>query len=459
MTASLFGALGLIVGLGLLIWLTVRGLNILVAAPFCAAIVAATSGLGWLPVATGQANFVSAYTNGFTGFFADWFFMFLLGAIFGEVMGASGTAASVARWTIRKFGIRHAVLAVVVACALLTYGGVSVFIVAFSVYGLAVHLFREADLPRRFIPGALAFGSVTFTMTSAGSPEIQNLIPMQYLGTDAYAAWEVSLVVAVLMAGLGYWWLARMVRRAVANGERFEARPGDADMAEAGGTGGAALPNPLLSLLPLVAVLAVFLLCQFPESAPGFLQPLLPARSLGKYALLAALGAGIVIALLVGLARRAEMPAAFSRGATGAIIAITNTCAVVGFGAVAQLSPAFQAAVDAVLAMPGSPLIGAAIAVTVIAGLTGSASGGQTIALPLLAPHYLDMGVNPEALHRVVAISSGALDSLPHNGYVVTTVRAVCGETHRNAYGPVGVLTVIVPAIGTVVALALFALF
>ncbi len=114
---------------------------------------------------------------------------------------------------------------------------------------------------------------------------------------------------------------------------------------------------------------------------------------------------------------------------------------------------------DAVLAMPGSPLIGAAIAVTVIAGLTGSASGGQTIALPLLAPHYLDMGVNPEALHRVVAISSGALDSLPHNGYVVTTVRAVCGETHRNAYGPVGVLTVIVPAIGTVVALALFALF
>jgi len=331
---------------------------------------------------------------------------------------------------------------------------VSVFIVAFSVYALAVHLFREADLPRRFIPGALAFGSVTFTMTSAGSPEIQNLIPMQYLGTDAYAAWEVSLVVAVLMAGLGYWWLARMVRRAVARGERFEARAGDAEAMDP-----ATLPNPLLSLLPLVAVLAVFLLCQYPAEAPGFLQPLLPAESLGKYALLAALGAGVVIALLVGMARRAEMPAAFSRGSTGAIIAITNTCAVVGFGAVAQLSPAFQAAVDAVLAMPGSPLIGAAIAVTVIAGLTGSASGGQTIALPLLAPHYLGMGVDPQELHRVVAISSGALDSLPHNGYVVTTIRAVCGETHRDAYGPVGVLTVIVPAIGTIVALILFAVF
>lgn len=455
MSLSLLSAAGLIAGLGLLIWLTVRGLNILIAAPFCAAIVAAASGLAWLPVGEDQANFVSAYTDGFTGFFGDWFFMFLLGAIFGEVMGASGAAASVARWTLAKIGVRFAALAVVAACALLTYGGVSVFIVAFSVHALAVHLFREANLPRRFIPGAMAFGSVTFTMTSAGSPEIQNLIPMPFLGTNAYAAWEVSLVVAVLMAALGTVWLQAMLRRAVRRGERFVPRANDAR----GEAAAEALPHPLLSLLPLIGVLGVFLACQYPAQAPVLLRPLLPAASLGKYALVAALGAGIILALLVGLARRRDMPAAFSRGGTGAIIAITNTCAVVGFGAVAQLSPAFQAAVDAVLAMPGSPLIGAAVAVTVIAGLTGSASGGQTIALPLLAPHYLGLGVDPEALHRVVAISSGALDSLPHNGYVVTTIRAVCGESHRDAYGPVGVLTVIVPTIGLAVALLLFALF
>lgn len=330
MTVSLVSAAGLVAGLGLLIWLTVRGLNILIAAPVCAAVVAAASGLDWLPSGQGGADFVSAYTDGFTGFFRDWFFMFLLGAIFGKVMQASGGAASVARWIITRFGVRRAVLAVVAACALLTYGGVSVFIVAFSVYGLAVHLFRQADLPRRFIPGALAFGSVTFTMTSAGSPEIQNLIPMQHLGTNAYAAWPVSLVVAVLMAGLGYWWLETMVRRAVSRGERFEARAGDEEaLAEV------RLPHPLLSLLPLVAVLAVFLLCQYPQQAPGILRPLLPAQSLGKHALIAALSAGIALALLLGLPRRAAMPAAFSRGGTGAIIAITNTCAVVGFGAVA----------------------------------------------------------------------------------------------------------------------------
>lgn len=450
----MLSAIGLIAALVLLIWMTVRGTNILLAGPIAAALVALTSGLAWLPplAAEGAPDFATSYMKGFTGFFGDWFLMFLLGAIFGEVMGASGAAASVARAVVSRIGLRHAVLAVVAACALLTYGGVSVFIVGFAVYPLAVHLFREADLPRRFIPGALCFGSVTFTMTSAGSPEIQNLIPMQYLGTDAYAGWQVSLVVAVAMAVGGYLLLDRMVKRAVARGERFQHRNSDDTMDP-----DRHLPHPVLCLLPLVAVLGVFMLFQYPQAVAG-LSLILPAESLGKWALVLALGAGTALAVLIGLKSRGAMPAAFSRGATGAVVAITNTCAVVGFGAVAALSPAFQAALDAVQNIPGNPLVGAAIAVTVIAGLTGSASGGQSIALPLLAPHYLAMGADPAQLHRTVAIASGALDSLPHNGYVVTTIRAICGETHHEAYGAVGLLTVVVPMVGLILAIALFSL-
>nr|WP_218845301.1 GntP family permease [Novosphingobium marinum] len=435
--------------------MTVKGVNILIAGPVAAAVVAATSGIAWLPPLAGAEapDYATSYMAGFTGFFADWFLMFLLGAIFGEVMGASGAAASVAQWIIDKIGIRHAVLAVVAACAVLTYGGVSVFIVAFSVYSLAVHLFRQANLPRRFIPAALCFGSVTFTMTSAGSPEIQNLIPMQYLGTTAYAGWQVSLVVAVLMAGVGYVLLQRMVKRAVANGEHFEARPGDDVVDE-----NRVLPHPLLCLLPLAAVLGVFMIFQYPQALGPF-SSIMPEESLGKWALVVALGAGTAIAVLVGRKSKGAMPAAFSRGATGAVVAITNTCAVVGFGAVAALSPAFQQALEMVKDLPGDPLLGAAIAVTVIAGLTGSASGGQTIALPLIAPAYLGAGAEPGELHRTVAIASGALDSLPHNGYIVTTIRAICGETHQDAYGPVGVLTVLVPLAGLALALALFILF
>lgn len=451
----MLSAIGLAVALALLIWLTIRGVHIVIAGPVAAAIVVATSGIAWFPplAAEGQPDYMTAYMDGFVSFFAAWFPMFLLGAIFGEVMGTSGAAASVAHWVIERIGTRHAVLAVVAACAILTYGGVSVFIVAFSVYALAVHLFREADLPRRFIPAALAFGSVTFTMTSAGSPEIQNLIPMPFLGTSAYAAWEVSLVVAVLMALAGHFWLQHMVKRAVARGERFEGRETDDVAPDL-----SALPHPLLSLLPLAIVLATFLILQFPE-ATGLAGTLLPSESLDKWALVGALGAGLAAALLVGARKRKQMGGAFTRGAAGSVIAITNTCAVVGFGAVAQLAPAFQQALEAVQALPGDPLIGAAIAVTVIAGLTGSASGGQTIALPLIAPHYLGEGADPEELHRVVAISSGALDSLPHNGYVVTTIRAICGETHAAAYPAVGALTVIVPTVGTALALLLFQLF
>jgi H+/gluconate symporter-like permease len=433
--------LGLLLGLALLVWLTMRGVELLIAAPLCALLVAATSGFALFPqlAAEGAPSFTSAYMSGFVGFVQTWFFMFLLGSLFGKVMEASGAADSVARWIVERLGARHAVLAVVVACAVLTYGGVSLFVVAFSVYPMALSLFRVADVPRRFVPAALAFGSVTFTMTSAGSPEIQNWIPTKFLGTTPYAGWEVSLVVAIAMALAGHFWLQWMIRRAVATGEHYQSRADDPSTEER------ELPAVWRGALPLLAVLVVSFIWH---------------DSLKESALIVALGAGVLAGILLNIRfLTGRMSAAATGGALGALIAIANTAAVVGFGGVAKLTAGFQSAVDVMTHLPGEPLIGAAVAVSVIAGLTGSASGGQTIALPLIAPHYLDQGVDPEALHRVVAISSGALDSLPHNGYVVTTLRSICRESYAAAYPALGALTVIVPALGTALAVALFALF
>ncbi|WP_349409755.1 GntP family permease [Pseudalkalibacillus sp. SCS-8] len=429
--------IGLLGGLVLLIILTMRGMNLLVVAPFCALLVAVLSGLPLFPQLAGEneANLVSNYMGGFSGFVAAWFLMFLLGAIFGKVMEDSGAADSVSKWIVEKLGMKQAVLAIVLACAILTYGGVSLFVVAFSVYPMAVGLFKQANLPRRFIPAALAFGSVTFTMTSAGSPEIQNWIPIEYLGTSPYAGWEVSAIVALFMAGFGYWWLRKMISRAVAKGEVFEAREDDPKVAEK------ELPHPVAGMLPLVVVLIISYLFH---------------DSLEQSALIVALLGGVVAAFLLNRKYFTDFWEAVSAGTLGALIAIGNTAAVVGFGGVAKVVPAFDTAVEAMTNIPGSPLIGGAIAVSVIAGMTGSASGGQAIALPILAPHYIDAGVNAEALHRTVAISSGALDSLPHNGYVVTTIRAICGETHQAAYGAVGALTVIVPLLGLALAVILF---
>jgi H+/gluconate symporter-like permease len=432
--------IGLIGGLALLIILTMRGMNILIVGPISALFVGVLSGLPLFPqlVGEGEANLVGNYMSGFTGFIASWYLMFLLGAVFGKVMEDSGAADSVSRFVVEKMGMKFAVFAIVLACAVLTYGGVSLFVVAFSVYPMAVSLFKQADLPRRFIPAALAFGSVTFTMTSAGSPEIQNWIPIDYLGTSPYAGWEVSAIVAVFMAVFGYWWLKRMINKAVSKGEKFEARKEDPVI-----DGSRQLPHPMMGLVPLLVVLVIAYIFH---------------DSLKQSALIIALLGGVISAYLLNRKYFKGFWGAVSEGTVGALIAIGNTAAVVGFGGVAKAVPAFETAVDVMTSIPGSPLIGGAIAVSVIAGMTGSASGGQAIALPILAPHYMDMGVNPEALHRTVAISSGALDSLPHNGYVVTTIRSICNETHAAAYGAVGAVTVIVPLIGLAIAILLFSL-
>lgn len=424
--------IGLVGGLLLLIVLTIRGMNLFIAAPACALIVALTSGI---PIFIGDLNFVNAYMQGFSGFIASWFFMFLLGSIFGKFMEDTGAADAVARWIISKLGRQQAVVAVVLACAILTYGGVSVFIVAFSVYPMALSLFKDANLPRRFIPAALAFGSVTFTMTSAGSPEIQNWIPIKYLGTSPFAAWEVSLVVAIFMATFGFWWIRRMINKALANGEKFEHREQDPKIPERD------YPHPMTGIIPLFVVLILSFSLH---------------ETLQQLALIVALGGGVLTLMVINFKHFHNMQNAITAGTTGALIAIGNTSAVVGFGSIAKATTAFQSAVEVMANIPGNELIGAAIAISVIAGLTGSASGGQVIALPLLAPGYIDQGVDPEELHRIVSISSGALDSLPHNGYVVTTIRAICNETHQQAYWAVGALTVVVPLCGLALAITLF---
>lgn len=427
--------IGLVGGLVLLIVLTLRGMNLFISAPLCAVVVALTSGV---PLFQGDVNFVSAYMDGFASFVANWFFMFLLGSLFGKFMEDTGAADSVAHWIIGKLGKSQAVLAVVLACAILTYGGVSVFVVAFSVYPMALSLFKDANLPRRFIPAALAFGSVTFTMTSAGSPEIQNWIPIQYLGTSPYAAWEVSLVVAVIMFIIGYWWLTKMIKAAVSKGESFQQRESDPLLIER------ELPSPFSGLVPLIVVLSLSFLFH---------------EDLKQNALIIALSGGVLAITIINFKYFQNMSKAVGEASTGALIAIGNTSAVVGFGSIAKVTPAFAEAVTFMTNLPGNELVGAAVAVSVIAGLTGSASGGQAIALPEIGPHYMEQGVNADQLHRIVAISSGALDSLPHNGYVVTTIRAICNETHQAAYWPVAAVTVVVPFIGLSIAIALFNLF
>ncbi|GAF11105.1 D-beta-hydroxybutyrate permease [Bacillus sp. JCM 19045] len=134
----------------------------------------------------------------------------------------TGAAASIAHRIVQSFGQKRAILAVVLACAALTYGGVSLFVVAFAVYPFAAAIFKEAGIPKRLIPATIALGAFTFTMDSMpGTPQIQNIIPTSYFGTDAYAAPLVGLSCTVMILGIGMWWLERRRKQALAIGEGY----------------------------------------------------------------------------------------------------------------------------------------------------------------------------------------------------------------------------------------------
>ncbi|WP_018923534.1 GntP family permease [Salsuginibacillus kocurii] len=439
--------IGLFASLALLIILVMRGINIIIAALLSSILLAFT---GEIHLNTALSVY---YMEGFTGYFAEWFLIFLLGAIFGKVMQDTNSAESIAETVRRTMGPQWAVFAVVGACAIMTYGGVSLFVVGFTVYPIAVSLFRIANYPHRFIPAALVFGSISFTMTSPGSPEIQNLIPAEHFQTTPTAGGFVGVFTGLFIMTVGGLWLRHLVRKAVAQGETFEVPPSSPFYtqeksveiaAAADGYADKKLPKPIFAILPLVIVIGVL-------NVLSFYMPT-------KTAALVALVMGIVATWVFNLKFVTEYWNSLAAGAQNSLVAIANTCAVVGFGSVAAQVSSFQTFIDVLVNLDGPPLLGLAIAVTVICGLTGSASGGLGIALPILAPIYLAKGLDPGAMHRISALASGGLDSLPHNGYVVTTVRAICGETHRNAYKPIFLVSVIVPMVAMLIAVILYSL-
>lgn len=450
----MIGMLGLIASLLLLMYLTMKGINIIIAAIISAVVVALAGGLNL------ETALTEHYMTGFTNYFYSWFLIFLLGATFGKIMQVTKAADSIANWVKDTLGPSRAVFAVVAAAAVMTYGGVSLFVVGFAVYPIAVSLFKVANLPHRFIPAALVFGSISFTMTAPGSPEIQNLIPTEFFGTKPTAGGVIGVLMALLIMVTGGILLSRMVKKAVQNGEVFSlpnqpssaanetaaALEGEVAMQKPDAApAGKEFPHVILAILPLAAVIAIL------NTAANFTS--------STAAALISLTSGIVLACVLMIKYLVGFWEALAKGAQDALVAAANTCAVVGFGSVAAQVAAFDAFVDALVNIPGPPLMGLAIAVTLICGITGSASGGLGIALPILSPMYMAQGLDPGAMHRISALASGGLDSLPHNGYVVTTIRAICGETHKRAYWPIFILSVAMPTVVLFLAVILYSIF
>ena len=473
----LMGLAGILLGLALLIWLAFRGWTVLLLAPAAALLAAAFAGEPLL------AHWTQTFMGSAAQFIAQFFPIFLMGALFGKLMEDSGSVTAIAQWMIQRLGTGRAVLAVVLAGALVTYGGVSLFVAFFVLAPMAETLFRSAAIPRRLMPAAIALGTSTFTMSALpGTPAIQNAIPMPFFGTTPFAAPGLGLIAAAIMVGFGMWWLTRAGAAARRRGEGFgdaaaapvAAAAADPMVRERATTAQAfdpaeihrsrsnqTPPSILAAALPLVVVIAVNLLMSFvilPRLDTMFLaEPRWGATSLsavgGVWSVAAALAVAILTLLLVSGRRLPSVRASMDAGANAAVLPAFSVASLVGFGAVVAALPAFALVRDWVLGLGGGPLVSLAVATNVLSALTGSASGGLTIALDALGPTYMrlaaDHGIDPALLHRVAVIGAGTLDSLPHNGAVVTLL-AVCGSTHAESYVDI----VMVGIVGALAALA-----
>ncbi|HUK07977.1 MAG TPA: GntP family permease [Stellaceae bacterium] len=475
--SDLIGLLGILVGLGILIWLAFRGWSVLLLAP----IAAVAAGLfAREPI---LAHWTQTFMRSAAGFFAQFFPLFLLGALFGKLMEDSGSVTAIADFMTKKLGAGRIILAVVLGGAIVTYGGVSLFVAFFVIAPMAQNLFQSAGIPRRLMPAAIMLGTSTFTMSAMpGTPSIQNTIPMPFFGTTPFAAPGLGILASIIMLGFGLWWLQREEAAAKARGEGFgegaprtaEALAEDETLRERATTAGpfdpaeithgkAAPPQPSFAAAaaPIVVVILVNLvlsLIVLPRLDLSFLgRPewggTLPAAVTGIWSVITALSCAILTVCALNFRRIPDLRATMDAGANASVLPAVSVASLVGFGAVVAAMPAFAMVRDAVLGIGGGPLVSLAVATNILAALTGSASGGLTIALDSLGATYLaraaQIGMDPALLHRVAVIGSGTLDSLPHNGAVVTLL-SVCGSTHKDAYKDVFVVAIV----GAIIALA-----
>ncbi|MBM0636918.1 GntP family permease [Campylobacter sp. VicNov18] len=422
---------GIILGLLILMILAYLGWSIVWVAPIAAGVVALGGGLDLFD------SYTNVYMGGFVAFAKTWFPVFMLGAIFGKLMEITSMANSVSLAIGKILGEKRAILGVILSAAILTYGGVSLFVVVFAVYPLALSLFRKANIPRRLIPPTIALGAFTFTMAALpGSPQIQNLIPIKYFDTTAMAAPIMGIISGLIMLLGGYFYLKYRENYFKNLGEFYD-EPDEKHRSSLEQK----VPNFILSLVPLLCVVVLL--------------------NLFSFEIINALLCGILAILILNVHRFKDFIQAINAGAQGSIIAIINTSAAVGFGSVVKAVPGFQTLTHLLLGFKTNPLISEAIAVNLLAGATGSASGGMGIALEALGAKYKEIALNEnislELFHRVASISSGGLDALPHNGAVLTLL-VITGMSHKKSYLDICVVAVIIPIIALIVGI-IFAYF
>ncbi len=433
-----------LLALGLLMLAAYRGYSVILFAP----LVALGAVLLTQPAAVAPV-FSDIFMDKLVGFVKLYFPVFLLGAVFGKLIEFSGFSRSIVSAVTRLMGQNKAMPVIILVCALLTYGGVSLFVVVFAVYPFAAEMFRQSQIPKRLMPATIALGAFTFTMDALpGSPQIQNIIPTTFYGTTSWAAPWLGVLGSAFVAIGGWLYLEAMRRKAQRRGEGY----GNELINEPETPADLNLPHPVIALLPLIIVgvanlLFTWLIPQaygshFLIDLPGLKAPMESdvKKMVAIWAVMAALLCGIItIFLFAGRSLKGKLADGSKVAVGGAMLAALNTASEYGFGGVIAALPGFVQVADALKAIP-NPLLNQAITINILSGITGSSSGGMSIALAAMADRFVESahaaGIPLEVMHRVASMAAGGMDTLPHNGAIITLL-AVTGLTHRQAYKPI----------------------
>ncbi len=433
-----------LLALGLLMLAAYRGYSVILFAP----LVALGAVLLTQPAAVAPV-FSDIFMDKLVGFVKLYFPVFLLGAVFGKLIEFSGFSRSIVSAVTRLMGQNKAMPVIILVCALLTYGGVSLFVVVFAVYPFAAEMFRQSQIPKRLMPATIALGAFTFTMDALpGSPQIQNIIPTTFYGTTSWAAPWLGVLGSAFVAIGGWLYLEAMRRKAQRRGEGY----GSELINEPETPADLNLPHPVIALLPLIIVgvanlLFTWLIPQaygshFLIDLPGLKAPMESdvKKMVAIWAVMAALLCGIItIFLFAGRSLKGKLADGSKVAVGGAMLAALNTASEYGFGGVIAALPGFVQVADALKAIP-NPLLNQAITINILSGITGSSSGGMSIALAAMADRFVESahaaGIPLEVMHRVASMAAGGMDTLPHNGAIITLL-TVTGLTHRQAYKPI----------------------
>lgn len=356
--------------------------------------------------------------TGLTGFVVNFFAIFILGSILAKYIDVSGAAQSIAEKVLEKTGTEKpfpVLVAIFFISALLTYGGISLFVVIFVLIPLAKPLFKQLNIAWNLvlIPVTLGFGSFTMTMLP-GTPSIQNVVPTAYLGTSLTAAPLLGMIGTVVAIAFTLWYMNSMLKKSMAKGETFT----DFDVSGSEGDVKKELPTVFISILPILLLIVIILVGS--------------TFKVGNI-LIIGLVVAIIVSAFVFNKYIPNQKALINEGASGSIMPVFLTSSAVAFGVIITLAPGFKFISDTILGIPGNPLISLSVASAVFGAITGSSSGALGIVMQAFGQSYLDMGINADVIHRVSAIASSVLTIMPHTG-VVLTLFALTGLNHKNGF-------------------------